>query len=143
MPGSDATDTMPEAFWEGIDQFNQREFYECHDTLEAIWMNAVSAEKNFFQGILQIAVGLHHLRNENWRGAVILMGEGVNRLHQYPADYGEIDVDALMTQTSALLKHLQVAGAEQVGAIAQQLNDPTAAADTSSSLSYPVIRRLG
>lgn len=135
-------DEMPEEFWEGIDQFNRQEFYDCHDTLEAIWMNAVSAEKNFFQGILQIAVGLHHLRNENWRGAVILMGEGINRLHAYPVDYGGIDVEGLIDQASVLLKQLQIAGAEQVGAIAQQLYAPQSSETADLSLHLPVIHRL-
>jgi hypothetical protein len=37
-------------FWQGIEQFNQEEFYDCHDTLEAIWMDAIATEKNFYQG---------------------------------------------------------------------------------------------
>ncbi len=132
-------DEMPAGFWVGIEQFNRQEFYECHDTLEAVWMDAVSAEKNFFQGILQIAVALYHLRNENWRGAVILMGEGINRLHPYPADYGGIEVEGLIEQTTVLLQHLQAAGATQVSAIAQQLYAPTPAVD--SPLQLPIIHR--
>jgi predicted metal-dependent hydrolase len=135
-------DDMLEEFWEGINQFNRREFYECHDTLEAVWMNAVTAEKNFFQGILQIAVGLHHLRNENWRGSVILLGEGINRLYAYPADYGGIDVEGLIAQASALLKQLQVAGTEQVGAIAHQLYGPNSSATAEDFLHLPVIQRV-
>lgn len=132
-------DGMPAGFWAGIEQFNQQEFYECHDTLEAVWMDAVSAEKNFFQGILQIAVALYHLRNENWRGAVILMGEGINRLHAYPADYGGIDVEGLIEQTTVILKQLQATGAAQVSAIAQQLYAAPPAVDAPCRL--PVIRR--
>ena len=63
---------MPSEFWEGIEQFNHQEFYACHDTLEALWMEADEPEKKFYQGILQIAVALYHLGNLNWRGAVIL-----------------------------------------------------------------------
>ncbi|MDX2239595.1 MAG: DUF309 domain-containing protein [Leptolyngbyaceae cyanobacterium bins.302] len=114
-------DEIPAEFWQGVEQFNQQEFYACHDTLEAIWINALPSDKNFFQGILQIAVALHHLSNENWRGAVILMGEGVSRLRSYPSDYGDIDVDSLVDDAATLLKQLQVMGADQVGAIAQQL----------------------
>ncbi|MBF2025960.1 MAG: DUF309 domain-containing protein [Oscillatoriales cyanobacterium C42_A2020_001] len=112
---------MPEEFWQGVEQFNQQEFYACHDTLEAIWINALPDEKNFYQGILQIAVALHHLSNYNWRGAVILMGEGTNRLRTYQSDYGGIDVDRFVDETGVLLKQLQVAGPDRVEAIAQQL----------------------
>jgi len=68
---------------QGITQFNQQDFYGCHDTLEAIWLEAIAPEKNFYQGILQIAVGCYHLGNDNWRGAVILLGEGIRRLADY------------------------------------------------------------
>jgi len=135
-------DEIPEAFWQGVRQFNRQEFYDCHDTLEAIWINAIASEKNFFQGILQIAVGLHHLRNENWRGAVILIGEGINRLHPYPADYAGIDVDGLIEQASALLKYLQVVGAEQVGETVQQLFGQPQPAGAGGALKLPVIQPL-
>jgi len=139
-------DEVPAEFWLGVKQFNQQEFYACHDTLEAVWINALPADKNFFQGILQIAVALYHLGNLNWRGAVVLMGEGINRLHAYPSDYGEIDVERLVEDTATLLKQLQLAGPEQVGTIAQQLNFKTDSATSNAKdipdLKLPVIQRL-
>ena len=48
-------------FSQGIEQFNRREFYPCHDTLEAIWMDSIEPDKTFYQGILQIAVGCYHI----------------------------------------------------------------------------------
>lgn len=134
-------DEIPTEFWQGVDQFNQQDFYACHDTLEAIWINAPPADKNFYQGILQIAVALYHLSNANWRGAVILMGEGVNRLRAYPADYGAIDVDALMTSTAMLLKQLQQLGAEQVGPIAQQVPSGLLQMADGSIVKLPYIQR--
>lgn len=137
---------IPEEFWQGVEQFNQQEFYACHDTLEAIWINALPSEKNFYQGILQIAVALHHLSNHNWRGAVILMGEGMNRLRTYQPSYNGIDVESLLDETSVLLKHLQAAGPDQVGAIAHQLGlSSTNDADVSANeeLKLPRIQEWG
>ncbi|MBD2434225.1 MULTISPECIES: DUF309 domain-containing protein [Fischerella] len=101
------TDDQPQQFWQGVEQFNTGEFYACHDTLEALWMEATEPEKTFYQGILQIAVALYHLGNHNWRGAAILLGEGSNRLRRYPSVYGGIDVDELLEQSAALLTTLQ------------------------------------
>jgi uncharacterized protein len=138
---------IPAAFWQGVDQFNQHEFYACHDTLEAVWVEADSDEKNFYQGILQIAVALYHLSNHNWRGTVILMGEGLSRLSRYTPTHAEIDVDLLLTETSRLLVYLQESGPEAAGAIAQQLNlstdpqlQPSPALPTTVYL--PAIHRL-
>ncbi|MEB3213867.1 MAG: DUF309 domain-containing protein [Leptolyngbyaceae bacterium] len=129
------TDDSPPSLWLGIEQFNQREFYACHDTLEAIWMDAKSSEKNFYQGILQIAVALYHLGNHNWKGCVILMGEGIHRLRGFLPHYEDVDVQGLVIHTSQLLQAIQESGADHVGAIAQQLERG------ENSLTYPVICR--
>jgi predicted metal-dependent hydrolase len=108
------TEEIPAEFWQGIAEFNSQEFYACHDTLEALWMEAGEPEKTFYQGILQIAVALYHLSNQNWRGAAILLGEGINRLGYYQPVYGGIAVDELLGQSAQLLKVLQQAGPEKV-----------------------------
>ena len=105
---------IPQEFWQGIAEFNQQEFYKCHDTLEALWMEAAAPEKTFYQGILQIAVGLYHLGNENWRGAVMLLGEGVSKLNYYQPSYFGINVDKLLIESSELLKNLQQAGPDKI-----------------------------
>ncbi|MDF0552901.1 DUF309 domain-containing protein [Kamptonema sp. UHCC 0994] len=105
---------IPTEFWQGVQQFNDREFYACHDTLEALWMEASEPQKRFYQGILQIAVALYHLGNRNWRGAVILLGEGINRLNYYQPTYAEINVEDLIGHSAKLLSALQQAGPEKV-----------------------------
>ncbi|OKH28503.1 DUF309 domain-containing protein [Chroogloeocystis siderophila] len=108
-------ESIPDQFWEGVEQFNTRQFYTCHDTLEALWMEATEPEKTFYQGILQLAVALYHLGNANWRGAVILLGEGINRLQRYSPIFSGIDVEELVDRSSHLLAQLQQAGSEKIG----------------------------
>jgi uncharacterized protein len=108
-------------FWKGVEQFNQQQFYACHDTLEAIWMEAMEPQRTFYQGILQIAVALYHLGNANLRGATILLGEGSNRLRRYQPIYAEVDVTALVTQSAELLSRLQQAQLVEGEAIAPNL----------------------
>lgn len=108
------TEAAPQEFWRGVEQFNSQQFYACHDTLEALWMDATEPQKTFYQGILQIAVALYHLGNSNWRGAVILLGEGINKLQRYPPTYAGIDVDELLTSSAAMLIALQQAGPEKI-----------------------------
>jgi hypothetical protein len=103
----EATDSVPQAFWQGVDEFNQQDFYACHDTLEALWMEAPEPDKRFYQGVLQIAVGCYHLGNHNGRGAMILLGEGIKRLKDYLPIYGQIDVSQLLAESGELLSLLQ------------------------------------
>ncbi|MGB3655157.1 MAG: DUF309 domain-containing protein [Rivularia sp. (in: cyanobacteria)] len=108
------SETIPQEFWQGVELFNTGQFYACHDTLEALWMESTEPDKSFYQGILQISVALYHLGNANVRGAIILLGEGSNRLARYPAVYSQVDVDELLEQSIALLKALQQNQLQQI-----------------------------
>jgi uncharacterized protein len=124
-------------FERGIAEFNQQQFYACHDTLEAIWVDALEIDKRFYQGILQVAVGCYHLSNDNLRGAIILLGEAVRRLCDYQPDYEEIDVEQLLTQTMALLQALQQLPPEKTQdfwqqLVKKQLGDSTETLDSDS-----------
>ena len=112
---------IPPEFWQGVEQFNQQDFYACHDTLEALWMEAGEPEKKFYQGVLQIAVSLYHLSNHNWQGAAILLGEGINRLRNYQPSYFEIDVEKLLQDSVSMLNTLQQFGPDNVVALADEL----------------------
>ncbi|NMG60215.1 DUF309 domain-containing protein [Geitlerinema sp. P-1104] len=109
---------FPPEFWQGVEEFNRGEFYACHDTLEAIWLESVDPEKKFYQGILQIAVGFYHLSNQNWKGCLMLLGEGTNRLRRYRPEYGEIDVETLFSEALEMLQELQEAGEERTAEFA-------------------------
>lgn len=108
-------------FEQGIKEFNQQQFYACHDTLEAIWVDAEETDKRFYQGILQVAVGCYHLSNDNLRGAIILLGEAVRRLCDYQPDYEGVDVELLLEQASELLQALQQLPTEHTTKFFQQL----------------------
>lgn len=131
-------DPIPAEFWQGIDEFNQGEYYACHDTLEAIWMEAGEPHRTFYQGILQMAVALYHLSNGNGRGAVILLGEGMKRLRPYQPDYGDVDVGGLLMVGDRLLAALQPLPPEELAKFWQSLlagENPEAALPTVSRIS--------
>jgi len=136
------TEEMPPEFWQGVAQFNQGEYYACHDTLEALWMDATEPQKTFYQGILQIAVALYHLGNHNWRGAAILLGEGTNRLRYYQPDYAEIDVDKLIEQSQQLLIALQVAGAEKIVEFAERIKNTGTYLSGELTLHLPKVEKI-
>lgn len=105
---------LAQSFWQGVEEFNQQQFYSCHNILEALWMEAAEPERAFYQGILQIAVGCYHLSNCNWCGAVILLGEGTRRLNDYQPFYEGVDVSSLFTESTALLEALQQSEPEKI-----------------------------
>ncbi|XP_057437854.1 uncharacterized protein LOC130730001 [Lotus japonicus] len=69
-------------FDEAMTLFNGGEFYKCHDYLEALWHNAEDPTRTLIHGILQCAVGFHHLSNQNHKGAMMELGEGLCKLRK-------------------------------------------------------------
>jgi predicted metal-dependent hydrolase len=83
------SDSTLNLFTLGVAQFNQQHFYDCHETLEAFWKNQAMPEKELTQGIIQIAVGHHHLGQGNVKGALKLLVRGNARVQKFlPACMG-------------------------------------------------------
>ncbi|HET7876493.1 MAG TPA: DUF309 domain-containing protein [Methylomirabilota bacterium] len=51
-------------------------FFEVHEMLESYWMRAEGAERETLQGLIQVAVGFHHLSTGNVSGARALLHDG-------------------------------------------------------------------
>ena len=134
MPESAESSALPPKFWTGANQFNQGEFYACHDTFEAIWMETLE-DRTFYQGLLQIAVGLYHLSHLNWQGAVTLLGEGVGRLRPYLPEHEGIDVALVRGQAQAILEQLQVSGK---AAVAQSAAEVGLVPEQAASGAFPL-----
>ena len=57
--------------------------FHAHEVLEAAWKYGPASERDLWQGLAQIAVGLTHARRGNARGAVTLLGRGAQRVRGY------------------------------------------------------------
>jgi hypothetical protein len=57
--------------------------FHAHEVLEAAWKSAPPRERDLWQGLAQIAVGLTHARRGNARGAVALLRRGAQRVRAY------------------------------------------------------------
>jgi predicted metal-dependent hydrolase len=80
----------------GISLFNRAAFFEAHEVLEDVWRAAPVPEKKFFQGLIQIAVGLHHYGNGNLVGARSLLARAARNLGAYPETFGGIQLTQLL-----------------------------------------------
>ncbi|KAF8398098.1 hypothetical protein HHK36_017024 [Tetracentron sinense] len=76
------------SFDEAVLLFNSRDYYRCHDFLEALWNKAEEPRRTIIHGILQCAVGFHHLFNQNHRGAMMELGEGLCKLRKMNFETG-------------------------------------------------------
>ena len=95
----------------GVAQFNDRLFFECHDTLEEAWSGLRGAPRAFFQGLIQASVAFYHLGNGNRAGALSLLRRSLARLEHFPARYGGVELEPLRASLRAWLRGLE-SGAE-------------------------------
>src|SRR5580658_6778376 len=57
--------------------------FHAHEVLEASWKSGPAAERDLWQGLAQIAVGLTHAQRGNARGAVTLLRRGAVRVRGF------------------------------------------------------------
>jgi hypothetical protein len=62
--------------------------FHAHEVFEASWKSAPPDERDLWQGLAQIAVGLTHAHRGNARGAIALLRRGAQRVRAY-CDQGE------------------------------------------------------
>lgn len=87
----------------GLELFNRREFWECHEALEAIWLPLDGGPKLFYQGIIQTAAAFHHVtRTGRMGGARKLFEEARKKLELFRPRYGGLDVEALVARVTRL-----------------------------------------
>jgi hypothetical protein len=55
-------------------------YFEVHELLEPYWLHAAGRERETLQGLIQVAVGFHHLGHGNGAGARALLHDGAAKL---------------------------------------------------------------
>ena len=99
-----------EAFVRGVREFNEGCYFECHDTLEDLWAGLRGDARDFFQGLIQVAVGYYHLGNDNPSGARSMFERALRRFERYPARYFGFELERQRAELHALLEAGLAAG---------------------------------
>jgi len=83
-------------YLQGIEYFNECDFYEAHEVWEDLWSADQSPSRRFYQGLIQAAVCLHHFGNGNIRGAKKLHFSSRGYLEPYRPSHRGLDLDKLL-----------------------------------------------
>ena len=115
IPTCDCHESPPGQLLLGIRQFNGQEWFECHETLEILWLKETGEVRDLYQGIIQIAIALHHWRNGNFGGALSLLAGGTGYLLRVPAVCLWVDVAGFISQVERVRYFLERLGKEKMG----------------------------
>ena len=98
----------PEDLKKGVEHFNFGEFFEAHELWEDVWRATPGKyEKLFIQGLIQVAVALHHHSTGNLVGAESLLRRAIRNLDTYPHDFYGVDRGEFSASITAWLRALQ------------------------------------
>jgi dTDP-4-amino-4,6-dideoxygalactose transaminase len=86
---------FPPRFRQGIALFNAGEFFEAHEALEDAWRESSGEDRRFLQGLVQVAVGLHHHSTGNTVGARSVLRRALDNLRPYPESYFGIGLEKI------------------------------------------------
>ena len=72
-----------ELFFSGLKTFNEENFFDAHEIWEELWSEYYLKDRDFIQGLIQLAVCFVHLQNENINGARSLLKKSTKKLYSF------------------------------------------------------------
>lgn len=86
--------------------FNGARYWHAHEAWETLWRAAAEEDRDFYQGLIQVAAGLLHLQRRNLRGARNKLAEGLAKLEPYQPARRGIFVNELIGEARRILDDL-------------------------------------
>lgn len=83
--------------------FNKQEFFKAHEVLEDLWRETWGADRDFYQGLIQIAATFVHAQKGRWESSEKLLQRSVERFKGYPRVYQGVDLDRIFSDTRKCL----------------------------------------
>ncbi len=114
-PGPDILNPLAKA----VQEFNSWRFYDCHETLEDVWREAGGKSSraelaDFYQGIIKVAAGFHHVLRDNHKGAVLLLADSLRLLAPYEPRTLGVDVESLRQDVRGCLERIKTLGPKRL-----------------------------
>ena len=92
---------MEAGYRRGLELIEGGEFYAAHEVIEDVWREATQSERDFFQGLVHVAVAWYQAGRGNCRGCEGQLTKAQRRLAAYAPAHRGLDVADLLTQVQA------------------------------------------
>lgn len=91
-------------YLDGIQLFNEHEFFEAHEVWEDIWHMAYGLKHEFYQGMIQCAVALEHYARSNPRGVLSLYDSYRRHFRDVPERFMGLNVKNFLARMHDVLE---------------------------------------
>jgi uncharacterized protein len=89
---------MDEAFTRGVELIRRGEYFAAHEELETAWRAAEAEERDFFQGLVHVAVAWYQSDRGNRVGCERQLEKARRRLAPYSPLHRGLDIARLLAQ---------------------------------------------
>jgi predicted metal-dependent hydrolase len=100
-------------FERAVDEFNHGWYFESHETLEDLWMVTPWPERQFFQGIIQLAAAFVHYARREYAGIFKLLDAASDKLREFEPEQFGVDVTSLLEDIARARGELEALGADR------------------------------
>ena len=105
------TEAFESAYLAGVALIRSGEYFAAHEELELAWRAAPEAERDFFQGLVHVAVAWYQAGRGRRIGTERQLEKAIRRITPFAPAHRGLDLDALLTQ---LERALEVAQSDRV-----------------------------
>lgn len=90
-------------FSKGVQLFNDGQYEEAHEEFETLWTATQGDDSDFYKGLIQACIALHHFQRGNLPGTAKLYSGHRKLLGPYAPSFAGVDVAALLSDMQRFL----------------------------------------
>jgi predicted metal-dependent hydrolase len=106
---------VSDAYNLGLQLLRQGRWFEAHEELELAWRAAAPEERDFYQGLVHVAVAWYQAGRGKPVATERQLEKALRRLAAYEPSYRGVDVSALRSQLAELVQTLDLGGRQPDG----------------------------
>ena len=92
---------MPDPYKEGLDLIRAGRFFEAHEELELVWRAAAVEERDFYQGLVHVAVAWYQAGRGRPVATARQLEKAARRLGPFAPGHRGVDVAGVLAQVEA------------------------------------------
>jgi predicted metal-dependent hydrolase len=106
---------VADAYKLGLEHIRAGRYFEAHEELELVWRAAAPEERDFYQGLVHVAVAWYQAGRGKPVATERQLEKALRRLAAYEPEHCGVDVARLRAQLAELLETLDLGGRQPDG----------------------------
>jgi predicted metal-dependent hydrolase len=103
---------MAHEFERGLELLRSRRYFEAHEELETAWRAAAPEERDFFQGLVHVAVAWYQAGRGNRTGCERQLEKATRRLAAFTPEHRGVDVASVLRQVAEAARVVEAGSLE-------------------------------